>query len=107
MQKAAPLFSFLCFIGSGEEELSAGLNRIQITSGSRTYRIPSPTRSHASLTRTSFSSPTPSQPPQSSQTVTEKGFYISFDDDTPPKRPKPPLRVKRASPKKVSSQFFG
>ena len=29
-----------------------------------------------------------------------KGFYISFDNDSQPKRPKPPLRVKRASPKK-------
>ena len=31
----------------------------------------------------------------------EKGFYISFDSDTGPKRPKPPLRMKRSSPKKV------
>lgn len=37
----------------------------------------------------------------SAPTSTEKGFYISFDDDVAPKRPKPPLRVKRASPKKV------
>uniref|UniRef100_A0A1B6CT79 CKK domain-containing protein n=1 Tax=Clastoptera arizonana TaxID=38151 RepID=A0A1B6CT79_9HEMI len=88
----------ISFIGTGEDELSTGLNRIQITSGTRTYRIPSPTRSHASLTRTSFSSPTPQN--HTSQNVTEKGFYISFDDDTPPKRPKPPLRIKRASPKK-------
>lgn len=31
----------------------------------------------------------------------EKGFYISFDNE-PPKRPKPPLRMKR-SPKKEKS----
>lgn len=32
----------------------------------------------------------------------EKGFYISFDDAPKPK-PKPSLRTKKASPKKVSS----
>jgi hypothetical protein len=30
----------------------------------------------------------------------EKGFYISFDNETQPKRPKPPLRTKK-SPKKL------
>uniref|UniRef100_A0A1B6FVT7 Patronin n=1 Tax=Cuerna arida TaxID=1464854 RepID=A0A1B6FVT7_9HEMI len=87
----------ISFIGSGDEEqLSSGLNRIQITSGNRTYRIPSPTRSHAPLSKNSFSSPTP----PSVRATPEKGFYISFDDDSPPKRPKPPLRIKRNSPKK-------
>jgi len=37
--------------------------------------------------------------------IPEKGFYISFDEDTP-KRPKPPLRVKKASPKKVRFLFY-
>ncbi|XP_055916427.1 patronin [Eupeodes corollae] len=62
-----------------------GLN---ITSGSLTYRIPSPSR--PSLNANSF------QDPQEDATI-EKGFYISFDNDQP-KRPKPPLRAKR-SPK--------
>ncbi|KAG8291327.1 hypothetical protein J6590_063364 [Homalodisca vitripennis] len=87
----------ISFIGTGDEDqLSSGLNRIQITSGNRTYRIPSPTRSHAPLSKNSFSSPTP----PSVRATPEKGFYISFDDDSPPKRPKPPLRIKRNSPKK-------
>lgn len=34
--------------------------------------------------------------------TSQKGFYISFDNDQP-KRPKPPLRMKRASPKKERS----
>jgi calmodulin-regulated spectrin-associated protein len=38
---------------------------------------------------------------QSGDGSTEKGFYISFDSDVAPKRPKPPLRVRRTSPKKV------
>jgi hypothetical protein len=38
---------------------------------------------------------------QSGDGSAEKGFYISFDSDVAPKRPKPPLRVKRSSPKKV------
>ncbi|CAH0752777.1 unnamed protein product [Bemisia tabaci] len=73
-----------------EEEFSEGLSRLQITSGNRTYRIPSPTRAHARINQGNM------QP----QNQPEKGFYISFDDDSPPKRPKPPLRVKRGSPKK-------
>ncbi|XP_039278881.1 patronin [Nilaparvata lugens] len=101
----------ISFIGADEDELNAGLNRIHITSGSRTYRIPSPTRTHTPISRTSFTQqqqqqprPTPKSPhgapPPAATAPTDKGFYISFDDDTPPKRPKPPLRVKRASPKK-------
>lgn len=93
-----------------------GLSRLNITSGSRTYRIPSPTR--PVITRNSFQ-PSPSPPPQAATASAEqtpitdissldndpysqKGFYISFDDDQP-KRPKPPLRMKRASPKKERS----
>lgn len=69
------------------------------------------------ITRNSFQ-PSPSPPPQTALTVepipiteinsldndptNQKGFYISFDDDQP-KRPKPPLRMKRASPKKERS----
>ncbi|XP_037947366.1 patronin isoform X4 [Teleopsis dalmanni] len=66
--------------------------KMNITSGNLTYRIPSPSR--PSLNANSF------QDPREGQT-NEKGFYISFDDDQP-KRPKPPLRAKR-SPKKDKS----
>ncbi|RZF34990.1 hypothetical protein LSTR_LSTR000563 [Laodelphax striatellus] len=106
----------ISFIGADEDELNAGLNRIHITSGSRTYRIPSPTRTHTPISRSSFTqqqqqqstqrpstvqnSTAPKSPHVPPQTANDKGFYISFDDDTPPKRPKPPLRVKRMSPKK-------
>ncbi|XP_057665180.1 patronin isoform X35 [Diorhabda carinulata] len=101
----------ISFIGnSTPDKLSEGLNRLNITSGSRTYRIPSPTR--PSITRNSFQ-PTPSPPTIESVPLTEisslendptnqKGFYISFDNDQP-KRPKPPLRTKRMSPKKERS----
>jgi hypothetical protein len=44
---------------------------------------------------------------QSGGGSTEKGFYISFDSDMAPKRPKPPLRVKRSSPKKVCVNNLG
>ncbi|RZF39782.1 hypothetical protein LSTR_LSTR012094 [Laodelphax striatellus] len=104
------------WVRADEDELNAGLNRIHITSGSRTYRIPSPTRTHTPISRSSFTqqqqqqstqrpstvqnSTAPKSPHVPPQTANDKGFYISFDDDTPPKRPKPPLRVKRMSPKK-------
>lgn len=92
----------ISFIGNAEDEaLQQGISRLNITSGSRTYRIPSPTR--PSLTRNSFQQPLLEANPGNSidqvdQSV-EKGFYISFDSEQP-KRPKPPLRVKRGSPKK-------
>lgn len=92
----------ISFIGNAEDEaLQQGISRLNITSGSRTYRIPSPTR--PSLTRNSFQQPlletnTGNSIDQVDQSV-EKGFYISFDSEQP-KRPKPPLRVKRGSPKK-------
>lgn len=98
-----------------------GISRLNITSGSRTYRIPSPTRP---LVRAAFQQSTPSPPPtkqgapsNNDKDVTlplteissldndptnQKGFYISFDNEQP-KRPKPPLRMKRGSPKKEVS----
>jgi hypothetical protein len=88
--------------------LAQGIKGLQITSGSRTYRIPSPTR--PSLSRNSFqqqesddaaSIPSANEVDQSGDGGTEKGFYISFDSDAAPKRPKPPLRVRKSSPKKV------
>ncbi|CAH1389035.1 unnamed protein product [Nezara viridula] len=80
----------ISFIGSGEdsEQLSSGLSKLNITSGSRTYRIPSPTRT----ARNSFQ--------KNVNEKQEQGFYISFDEESAPKRPKPPLRAKRGSPKK-------
>ncbi|XP_021710415.1 patronin isoform X20 [Aedes aegypti] len=70
-------------------ELNKHLSKLNITSGNRTYRIPSPTR--PTLNSNSFHDPQQDE-------VNEKGFYISFDNEQP-KRPKPPLRTKR-SPKK-------
>ncbi|XP_016976483.1 patronin isoform X27 [Drosophila rhopaloa] len=86
--------------GSSSEDYDSGeiiSNKLNITSGNLTYRIPSPSR--PSIQANSFQDPRAmaaasggeDQPP-------EKGFYISFDDEQP-KRPKPPLRAKR-SPKK-------
>ncbi|XP_067628269.1 patronin isoform X5 [Eurosta solidaginis] len=65
--------------------------KVHITSGNLTYRIPSPSR--PAVNANSFQDPRDAK--------TEKGFYISFDDNQP-KRPKPPLRAKR-SPKKEKS----
>lgn len=82
----------ISFIGNAEADaLRHGIDRLHISSGTRTYRIPSPTR--PSLGRDSF------QRLEREEERPEKGFYISFDDDQP-KRPKPPLRAKRGSPKK-------
>ena len=80
-------------------DLEVSLGKLNITSGSRTYRIPSPTtRNHPGLAANSFQS-------MESQIEAEheKGFYISFDNETQPKRPKPPLRTKR-SPKKPADE---
>lgn len=79
----------ISFIGNAEEDTLRGIDRLNISSGTRTYRIPSPTRSlaRASLHR---------------EEENEKGFYISFDNEQP-KRPKPPLRAKRGSPRKERS----
>ncbi|XP_058982274.1 patronin isoform X15 [Musca domestica] len=70
--------------------------KLNITSGNLTYRIPSPQRPQ--LHPNSFQDPRSAEKNNSNA---EKGFYISFDDDQP-KRPKPPLRAKR-SPKKEKS----
>jgi calmodulin-regulated spectrin-associated protein len=77
------------------DDLEVSLGKLNITSGSRTYRIPSPTtRNHPGLAANSFQSME-----SQNDAENEKGFYISFDNETQPKRPKPPLRTKR-SPKK-------
>lgn len=78
------------------DEFETSLGKLNITSGSRTYRIPSPTTRHV-LADNSFQS-------MDSQNENEKGFYISFDNDIAPKRPKPPLRTKR-SPKKSNEEL--
>ncbi|KAG7199626.1 hypothetical protein KM043_014228 [Ampulex compressa] len=102
----------ISFIGN-DDDLSSGIRGVHITSGSRTYRIPSPTR--PSISRNSFQphpslrERTPSPSPAAEVTpldptdAGEKGFYISFDNDIP-KKPKPTLRLKRMSPKKERSE---
>ncbi|XP_046811039.1 patronin isoform X3 [Lucilia cuprina] len=80
------------YVGGGGSDMMP--QKLNITSGNLTYRIPSPQR--PLLHPNSFQDPRSSE-----KNTTEKGFYISFDDDQP-KRPKPPLRVKR-SPKKEKS----
>uniref|UniRef100_A0AAR5PJX9 Patronin n=1 Tax=Dendroctonus ponderosae TaxID=77166 RepID=A0AAR5PJX9_DENPD len=101
----------ISFIGNNEDvALSQSLSKLNITSGSRTYRIPSPTRALISRGSPFQASPSPPTvdplPVQVSSLDTdptaEKGFYISFDDEQP-KRPKPALRSKRNSPKKERS----
>ncbi|KAK9712450.1 Spectrin-binding region of Ca2+-Calmodulin [Popillia japonica] len=98
----------ISFIGNPNDDISESLSRLNITSGSRTYRIPSPTR--PLLSRNAFQ---PSPPLEKEQPVAEvssldndptsqKGFYISFDNEQP-KRPKPQLRTKKMSPKKERS----
>ncbi|KAJ0182119.1 hypothetical protein K1T71_002841 [Dendrolimus kikuchii] len=87
----------ISFIGNAEDDaLRQGINRLNISSGTRTYRIPSPTR--PSLGRSSFQQ----LEQEEAAETNEKGFYISFDNEQP-KRPKPPLRAKRMSPKKERS----
>ncbi|XP_034944526.1 patronin isoform X3 [Chelonus insularis] len=97
----------ISFIGN-DDDFAQGIKRLHITSGSRTYRIASPTKT--TISRNSFqphsslreASPSPTTAPEitplDSSDAGEKGFYISFDNDAP-KKPKPTLRVKR-SPKK-------
>ncbi|KAH8372727.1 hypothetical protein KR009_004053, partial [Drosophila setifemur] len=87
--------------GSSSEDYGSGemiSNKLNITSGNLTYRIPSPSR--PSIQANSFQDPRAAAQAATSgeDQPAEKGFYISFDDDQP-KRPKPPLRAKR-SPKK-------
>lgn len=100
----------ISFIGNPEDQINESLSRLNITSGTRTYRIPSPTR--PLISRNAFQPQV--VPPQDSAApavevssldndpTNQKGFYISFDNEQP-KRPKPPLRTKRASPKKERS----
>ncbi|XP_022172106.1 patronin isoform X5 [Myzus persicae] len=92
----------ISFIGSdankSDLDLSESLNRIQITSGHRTYRIPSPTRTHMPINRNSFNENNTSISNTSQDTsanTSDKGFYVSFEDGETPKRPKPPLRMKK------------
>ncbi|XP_044587352.1 patronin isoform X3 [Cotesia glomerata] len=100
----------ISFIGN-DDDFTQGIKRLHITSGSRTYRIASPTKTtisrnsfqpHSSLREASPSPTSAISPPEitplDSSDAGEKGFYISFDNDGP-KKPKPALRVKR-SPKK-------
>ncbi|XP_025830608.1 patronin isoform X4 [Agrilus planipennis] len=101
----------ISFIGSGGDPISEGISKLNITSGTRTYRIPSPTRplvTRAFQTGQSVdrSSVEKESPPLAAEITSldkdptnEKGFYISFDNEQP-KRPKPPLRGRKGSPKK-------
>ncbi|XP_032590799.1 patronin isoform X36 [Drosophila grimshawi] len=89
--------------GSSSEDYDSGeliSNKLNITSGNLTYRIPSPSR--PSIQANSFQDPRGGGGGGSGgsgeEQQAEKGFYISFDNDQP-KRPKPPLRAKK-SPKK-------
>ncbi|XP_013101866.2 patronin isoform X15 [Stomoxys calcitrans] len=81
--------------GGGGQPHDMMSQKLNITSGNLTYRIPSPQRPQ--LHPHSFQDPRSAEKNNS----VEKGFYISFDDDQP-KKPKPPLRSKR-SPKKEKS----
>lgn len=79
------------------DDLEVSLGKLNITSGSRTYRIPSPTtRNHPGIAGNSFQS---MDSQHDNEAENEKGFYISFDNATAPKRPKPPLRKNRLSKK--------
>lgn len=89
----------------GNDQVSEGIGRLNITSGSRTYRIPSPTRpltarnafQHSSIEKEAIPDAASDEDP-----ANKKGFYISFDNDQP-KRPKPPLRTRKGSPRKEAS----
>ncbi|CAH1730700.1 unnamed protein product [Chironomus riparius] len=80
------------------DEFEASFGKLNITSGSRTYRIPSPT------TRQGIADSSYKSIESQNENENEKGFYISFDNDKQPKRPKPPLRTKK-SPKKSSEDY--
>lgn len=100
----------ISFIGNPDDDISEGLSRLNITSGTRTYRIPSPTR--PLISRNAFQPSPPlenlKEPPLAevssldNDPTSQKGFYISFDNEQP-KRPKPQLRTKKMSPKKERS----
>lgn len=84
------------------------LSRVHITSGSRTYRLPSPTRTHMPINQNSFNDSNTSVS-NNSQSATpntsDKGFYVSFEEEDAPKRPKPPFR-KRNQPKVSERNFY-
>lgn len=83
------------------------LSRVHITSGSRTYRLPSPTRTHMPINQNSFNDSNTSVSnvnQDATPNTSDKGFYVSFDEEDTPKRPKPPFR-KRNQPK-VNAIFF-
>lgn len=97
--------------GSSSEDYDSGemiSNKLNITSGNLTYRLPSPSR--PLIQANSFQDPRGSSSDGGGVSGggggedqrPEKGFYISFDNDQP-KRPKPPLRAKR-SPKKEANR---
>ncbi|XP_064543308.1 patronin isoform X8 [Drosophila montana] len=102
--------------GSSSEDYDSGeliSNKLNITSGNLTYRIPSPSR--PAIQANSFQDPrgggsggggngngNGNGSGSGEEQRPEKGFYISFDNDQP-KRPKPPLRAKK-SPKKEPSR---
>lgn len=102
---------FFFYFEGNDDDLAQGIRGLNITSGSRTYRIPSPTR--PTISQNSFQphpsissrSATPDVTPLDPTDANEKGFYISFGNDAP-KKPKPTLRMKRTSPKKVSALFL-
>jgi calmodulin-regulated spectrin-associated protein len=89
------------------EEMSVNIQRLNITSGSRTYRLPSPTRPMSKgrpAYQTAKSVEDEDEQENVSPPVTlkdgmdaDKGFYISFEEA--PKRPKPPLRAKKVAKK--------
>ncbi|KAF4530992.1 hypothetical protein B566_EDAN013266 [Ephemera danica] len=93
------------------EELSINLQRLNITSGSRTYRLPSPTRPPpkarpAYQMRGDQEDEVAEEAEDLAPTQTlkdgvaaDKGFYISFEEA--PKRPKPPLRTRKLAQRKA------
>jgi calmodulin-regulated spectrin-associated protein len=95
--------------------MSVNLQRLNITSGNRTYRLPSPTRPMskgrpAYQTSKSVEDEDDEEQENVSPPLTlkdgidaDKGFYISFEEA--PKRPKPPLRAKKVA-KKVSGKLW-
>lgn len=91
-----------------EHDFTERLKKIQITSGHDTYKIPSPTKTHMSINQNSFNDNNNSISNTShdiSANSSDKGFYVSFENETAPKRPKPPLRTKKIV-SKVSGYLF-
>lgn len=90
------------------------MQRLNITSGSRTYRLPSPTRPAPKArpvyqTREEEAEEEEGDDIAPTQTLRDgvaedKGFYISFEEA--PKRPKPPLRTRKMAQRKVKMKAF-